>query len=79
MVGLTVDNGPAEQVAQAVGKFGLSYPVGLAGRDVQQAYGGIRAVPTKFLLDRNGNVVKQYQGVVPEDQLRADVEAVLAL
>ncbi len=78
VVGLTVDDGPAVQVAQAVGKFELSYPVGLAGRDIQQAYGGIRAVPTKFLLDRNGNVVKQYQGVVPEDQLRADVEAVLA-
>ena len=79
VVGMTVDNGSAEQVAQAVGKFALSYPVGLAGSDVQQAYGGIRAVPTKFLLDRNGAVVKQYQGVVPEKQLRADVEALLAL
>jgi thiol-disulfide isomerase/thioredoxin len=79
IVGMTVDNGSVEQVAEAVKRFELSYPVGLAGEDVQQAYGGIRAVPTKFLLDKKGAVAKQYTGVVPERQLRADVEALLAL
>jgi thiol-disulfide isomerase/thioredoxin len=79
LVGMTVDNGSVEQVAEAVRRFELSYPVGLAGADVQQAYGGIRAVPTKFLLDKNGAVAKQYLGVVPEKQLRADIETLLAL
>ena len=79
IVGMTVDNGSAEQVAEAVRPFALSYPVGLAGGDVQQSYGGIRAVPTKFLLDKNGAVAKQYLGVVPEKQLRADIETLLAL
>jgi thiol-disulfide isomerase/thioredoxin len=79
IVGMTVDNAPAEQVTEAVKQFELLYPVGLAGEDVQQAYGGIRAVPTKFLLDRNGAVAKQYLGVVPEQQLRADIEALLAM
>ena len=79
IVGMTVDNGPAEKVAEAVRRFELSYPVGLAGEDVQQAYGGIRAVPTKFLLDKKGAVAKQYEGVVPEKQLRADIETLLAL
>jgi glutathione peroxidase-family protein len=79
IVGMTVDNGSAEQVAEAVRKFELLYPVGLAGEDVQRAYGGIRAVPTKFLLDKNGAVARQYLGVVPEQQLRADIESLLAL
>lgn len=79
IVGMTVDNGSAEQVAEAVRRFKLSYPVGLAGEDVQRAYGGIRAVPTKFLLDKKGAVAKQYLGVVPEKQLRADIETLLAL
>ena len=79
IVGMTVDNGPADQVAEAVRRFELSYPVGLAGEGVQQAYGGIRAVPTKFLLDKKGAVARQYLGVVPEKQLRADVETLLAL
>jgi thiol-disulfide isomerase/thioredoxin len=79
VVGMTVDNGSEAQVAEAVSRFKLSYPVGLAGEDVQRAYGGIRAVPTKFLLDKKGTVAKQYLGVVPERQLRADIEALLAL
>ena len=78
MVGMTVDSGSEAEVAEAVRRFKLSYPVGLAGEDVQRAYGGIRAVPTKFLLDKKGGVAKQYLGVVPEQQLRADIEVLLA-
>lgn len=78
LVGLTVDRGEPDTVAQAVEKLGLTYPVGLAGTDIQQAYGGIRAVPTKFLLNRNGGILQDYIGVVPEAMLRADIEKALA-
>jgi thiol-disulfide isomerase/thioredoxin len=79
LIGMTVDQGPQAQVAQAAKRFNLSYPVGVAGPDVQAAYGGIRAVPTKFLLDKKGAVYKRYMGVVPESQIRADIETLLAM
>ncbi len=79
LIGMTVDQGSREEVAPAVKRFGLSYPVGLAGPDVQSSYGGIRAVPTKFLLDRKGGIHKKYVGVVPDSQLRADIQALLAM
>jgi thiol-disulfide isomerase/thioredoxin len=79
LIGMTVDKGSREQVAEAVKRFNLSYPVGLAGPEIQASYGGIRAVPTKFLLDRKGAVHKSYVGVAPEGQLRADIEALLAM
>ncbi|MBU0677144.1 MAG: TlpA family protein disulfide reductase [Verrucomicrobia bacterium] len=78
IIGMTVDKGSVEKVAPKVAAFEIDYPVGLAGSDVQDAYGGIRAVPTKFLLDRNGSVSKSYVGVVPEEELRADIQALLA-
>ncbi|MBP7831103.1 MAG: TlpA family protein disulfide reductase [Kiritimatiellae bacterium] len=78
LVGMTVDQESAERVAQAVAKFSIPYPVGLAGPDTQAAYGGIRAVPTKFLLDAQGKVRQRYEGVVPDAQLRADIAALLA-
>ena len=78
LVGMTVDQGSAEQVADAVGRFSLPYPVGLAGPEIQEAYGGIRAVPTKFLLDAKGTVRQRYLGVVPDKQLRVDIAALLA-
>lgn len=78
LVGMTVDQDTVENVAGAIRRFSLPYPVGLAGPEVQAAYGGIRAVPTKFLLDRQGKVRQRYLGVVPEQQLRADISALLA-
>ena len=79
LIGMTVDDGSVAEVAQAVSQFSLSYPVGWAGPEVQQAYGGIRAVPTKFLLDKNGAVQKRYVGVAPEEQIRADIATLLAM
>jgi len=79
LIGMTVDKGSVEQVASAVERFNLRYPVGLADEQAQNAYGEIRAVPTKFLLDREGAVQQRYVGVVSEEQLKADIEALLAL
>jgi thiol-disulfide isomerase/thioredoxin len=77
IIGLSVDQGEQADIAEAVKAFGLSYPVGLANEDVQKAYGGIRAVPTKFLLDKEGGVRQHYVGLVPENRLRQDIEALL--
>ncbi|OGV43110.1 MAG: hypothetical protein A2X46_11815 [Lentisphaerae bacterium GWF2_57_35] len=77
VIGLSVDHGEESAVAEAVKGFDISYPVGLANEDVQKAYGGIRAVPTKFLLDKQGIVRQYYVGVVPEVRLREDIETLL--
>ena len=77
IIGMTVDQGDRKDIDQAVKKFELSYPVALADSSVQEAYGGIRAVPTKFLLDKKGSIRAHYEGVVDENRLRADVESLL--
>ena len=79
LIGMTVDQGEQSKVADAVGKLAVGYPVGWADGSVQEAYGGIRVVPTKVLLDKNGAVVKRYEGVVSPEVLRADIEELLAL
>ncbi len=77
MVGMTVDQGTKEQVREKVKPFDLPYPVGLADRSVQETFGGIRVVPTKFLLDRDGTIQRTYQGVRSIDELRADIRELL--
>lgn len=78
LVGLTVDKGTIEEIGGAVARLELVFPVGLAGEDIQAKYGGIRAIPTKFLLDKKGIVRQKYVGVVSDRQLRADIESLLA-
>ena len=77
LIGMTVDAGSVEAVAKAVSPFKLAYPVGLAGEEVQAAYGGIRAVPTKFLIDKKGRIRKQYMGLVSDVTLRSEIDALL--
>ena len=77
VIGLSVDQGETSDIAESVKAFKLTYPVGLANEEVQKAYGGIRAVPTKFLLDKQGIVRQYYVGVVAEDRLRNDIDALL--
>lgn len=79
LLGMTVDQGEWSAIAENVGKLNVRYPAVLADEAVQRAFGGIRVVPTKFLLDKEGNVRKSYQGVVPEEVLRSDIESLLAL
>lgn len=79
LIGMTVDRGQIAAVAASASKLGLSYPVVWADEPVQADFGGIRVVPTKFLLDKEGNVRKRYEGVVPEEVLRNDIDSLLAL
>jgi len=73
LVGFSVDLGDAQAVRAAISSLGVVYPTGLAGDAVQRSFGGIRAVPSKFLIDKSGAIRKQYQGVVPASALRADI------
>src|SRR5262249_50813004 len=51
VVGLSVDDAPADDVRQFVATVGINYPVALAPSEVSELYGGIPALPTSFLLD----------------------------
>ncbi len=79
IIGMTVDMGEPAAIAAKVRQLGVQYPTVLAGSDIQQTFGGIRVVPTKFLLDKEGKIRKFYQGVVSEQVLRNDIESLLAL
>lgn len=77
IVGMTVDEGRKSAVAGKVEPFELPYPVGLADRSAREAFGGIRVVPTKFLLDRDGVIRETFVGARPASELRAAIEDLL--
>jgi thiol-disulfide isomerase/thioredoxin len=58
----------------------LNYPVLLADQrmlDGQSAFGPIRALPTSFLLDREGRALGAWQGVAPHEALSEAIEKAL--
>jgi peroxiredoxin len=80
VVGLAADPRPAAAIAQETASLGAAFPVGLADIPTIAAFGGpdaIRAIPTAFLLDRNGAIARAYAGFQPWPILRADIDAAL--
>lgn len=49
-------------------------PVG----DIDRGFGGIRATPTSFLVDRTGRIVERVVGNPGKSKLEASIEALLA-
>lgn len=68
---------PATHLASFAEARGLEYPMILGDERVTSSWGGIRAVPTSYLVDRNGRIVAVVEGAVTADQLRAMIEPVL--
>ena len=78
MVGVSVDRDGPEGVAVFVREHAMPYPVVMGDAGFTAAFGGVRAVPTSFLIDRQGRIVKTYVGLLPGPRLARDVKALLA-
>jgi thiol-disulfide isomerase/thioredoxin len=73
VVGLSVDEAPAGEVKSFVAATGMNYPVGIADDQLQAKFGGILALPTSFVLDREGRVVQKHVGLIPADYYREEI------
>lgn len=77
VVGLSVDEDGADAVRPFALKLGVNYPVGLADEKTQKAFGGIEAVPTTFIIDREGRIAKQHLGFADKDEFENEIKPLL--
>lgn len=77
VVALAMDEGGADPVAQLVRRSGINYPVLMADRSTTRGFGDVVAIPTSFLVNKNGQVVKKYPGYAARGLLEKDIESVL--
>jgi len=77
IVGMSLDtsSGPVQRFINA---HDINYPVLMANQKTVDGFGGIIGVPTSFLVNRAGIIVKKYQGYIDKETLYRDVERVLA-
>ncbi len=62
ILGIAVDSREFDSVAPFVKKAGMNYPVMLDKKGVSQLYGGVSAIPTTFVVNRNGRIVSKIEG-----------------
>nr|MDA8163626.1 TlpA disulfide reductase family protein [Desulfobacteraceae bacterium] len=70
VIGISVDQGGSGIVKKLVEKLGINYPVGMGTGRVADDFGGVVGIPMTFLVDRQGNMVKTYQGLIDEAQVK---------
>lgn len=64
MLGILLESGDADDVAPFIVEKGLTYPNVMGSGEVRDSFGPFLGYPTKYLIDRDGNLVKRYLGAV---------------
>ena len=87
IVGIAIQSGSAENIKRFSEYYKINYPIltDINGNESYKAFSdyglisgvGTRAVPTTFLIDRNGNIVKTYRGARPGNVFLKDIELYL--
>jgi thiol-disulfide isomerase/thioredoxin len=62
VVGVAMDETGAEVVRPFVEKYRITYPIVLGDAYTANRFGGVSALPTTLLLDREGRQVRKYVG-----------------
>jgi peroxiredoxin len=77
MVGLSLDEQGASVVKPFMRQLGMNYPVVIGNQQIASDYGGITAIPTTFVIDRQGNVVAAYQGFTDQSTFESVIVPLL--
>ena len=76
-MGISLDQSGWKVITPFVQKMKITYPVVWDRGEVAQAYGGIQAIPTTFIIDRKGNVVKRHMGYLSKEAFEGVIQPYL--
>ena len=67
IIGVSVDTDTKNEVVPFMKEYKINYPVVYGNMNVYQQYGGIRAIPTSFVIDKQGKIVASYEGLMSKE------------
>jgi peroxiredoxin len=77
VVGLSVDIKGPKPVKELIEKEGIEYTILMADRTTANDFGGVIGIPTTFLINKKGHVVKKYPGYISQSTLEKDIKSIL--
>lgn len=76
IIGVAVSSS-MEEVKKMVSDKKINYTVCISDRKIEELYGGIRFVPTTFIIDRSGNIHQKKIGAISEKELVEMIKDIL--
>jgi thiol-disulfide isomerase/thioredoxin len=77
IIGVSVDQAGPKVVKRFIEANAMNYPVVMGGSDAIDAFGGIEAIPTTFLINREGKIVHRKVGAMESAEYEALVKKAL--
>jgi len=77
VIGVSLDEQGPEGVKKFVKGFGVNYPIVIGNEKVVEAYGRIDAVPTAFVIDRQGRIVSRHIGYEDKAVFEKEIQSLL--
>jgi thiol-disulfide isomerase/thioredoxin len=79
IVGVSEDHGPVEFVKSFAADRNVNYPLVMATPELRERFSGIIALPTTFVLDPDGRMVKKHVGLLSGREAEAMTRALTGL
>ena len=77
VIGVSIDEDGAKSVRPFLEKRKITYPIVLDGSKAWKAW-GVRAIPAVFLVDKEGNIVRQWTGNADKKELERAIEELIS-
>lgn len=71
VVSINIDDPEGHTAPLMAQQFEINYPVLVDDGSGEKAFGGVRALPTSFLVGRDGTVKRRLEGLYPQEKLEA--------
>ena len=75
MLGISLDSKNTKKLKKFIKEKKINYPILWANKKVKKDFGGIRAIPTTFVIDQKGMIYKKYVGYRSEKTFIKDIMA----
>ena len=77
VIGVSLDQGGQQVVEGFADEYSIDYPLVMADGEIAAAYGGIRGIPTTFLIDRKGMIVQKFVGYRDKEVFESAIKPLL--
>lgn len=77
ILGVSVVGSKEKNVKDLIKKMKINYSVSMSDGKIEKLFGGIRFVPTTFIIDKKGNIVKKRIGMMNQEELKKIVEEII--
>jgi thiol-disulfide isomerase/thioredoxin len=79
VIGVSMDDSDPQEVRQFAQTMKMTYPIVMASREMIFEYGGVPALPTSFVINKEGRIVQKHVGLFATEVYEGEIRALLGL